>query len=146
MNEWARNHYKREPWKNYLHMDNIGFVNHNKAPGILIINQVRWLSLFPKEDFFLALIRFRNGIPPLHTCKVMSHHGNHWSILRPHFAPRVKIGCDHLDLDSSSSNPPTPAQHPDIVEQASTTHTATGKARPSKKARNRKKTQRPTDS
>ena len=121
MNVWARTRYRCRPWKNYLHMDNIGYVNHHKAPGMLIVHKDRWLTLFPKEEYLVALTRFRNGIPPLHTCKVTSHLGTHWSVVRPSFAPHIIFGYDHMEPDLHEPGPPK------------------GKARPSKKARDRKK-------
>ena len=141
MNEWARNHYTRRPWKNYLFMDNMVCVNHNKAPGILILHKDRWLSLFPKADYLLALTRFRKGIPPLHTWKVISRLGHHWSIVRPDFAHHMKFGCDHLDTNPSPPDPPISPYQFDITTQDNNTTKTKGKARPSKKARNRKKTQ-----
>ena len=126
-------------------MDNIGCANHNKAPGILILHKNGWLSLFPKADYLLALTRFRNGFPPLHTCKVTLQLGHHWSIVRPDFAPHIKFGCDHLDTNPSPSDPRISLHQFETTTEDSDTIKTKSKARPSKKARNRKKTQTLTD-
>ena len=68
------------------------------------------LQLFSEREFHTALVRFRSGIPPVHTCLVTSSKRLYWAIVRPELSG-IHFGVDHAFIRTytmEEHSPPSP--------------------------------------